>query len=164
MTLLTEFQRQQLAHDLKNADCAMARQRIEIMLMADRGMTQKEIYTTLDCSPTTARYWTKMAQQGQAHQWRDVAKGRPKIADDRFCDRLRTLVTQNPKAFGFAFTRWTAAALAHQLNKELGHTVGPRHINRLLHSMGLSTQAKPDPAPESVQEENAEAPPVSTQS
>ena len=138
---LTPFQRKLLLKNLEQDLRPEYRQRIEIMLLADRGYSQSQICTTLNCSQETARYWIFMAQTGQAHKWNAFPIGRPKKINDKYLARLQVLVTNSPREFGYAFERWTAQWLSKQLAKEFGIEVSDRHINRLLKKMGLSTRS-----------------------
>ena len=42
--------------------------------------------------------------------------------------------------YGYSFQRWTAKWLSKHLAQELGIEISPRHVNRLLKQMGLSTR------------------------
>ncbi len=137
---LTDFQRQLLQKNLDQDLPQKYRQRIEIMLMADEGKTQGQICKTLGCSPTTARHWILMAQSGQGHKWQQNPIGRPQIVNEKYLERLKELVTQSPKAFGYVFRRWTAHWLSQHLAQEFGIKLSERHIHRLLKQMGLSTK------------------------
>lgn len=139
---LSPFQRKLLQRNLEKKLRPEYRRRIEIMLMADLGHSQTEICAALNCSHETARYWMFMAQTGQAHQWEAISVGRPKTIDQTYLTRLQQLVSQSPREFGYAFSRWTAQWLSKHLEKELGVVVSDRHINRLLKQMGLSTRYK----------------------
>lgn len=66
--------------------------------------------------------------------------GRPKVITNEYILHLKELVGHSPKAYGYPFSRWTAAWLRFHLAKELGIEVSDRHINRLLQQMGLSTR------------------------
>ncbi|GAB4237135.1 MAG: hypothetical protein Kow0049_22650 [Stanieria sp.] len=140
--LLSPFQRKLLQKSLEKKLRPEYRRRIEIMLMADLGHSQTEICTALNCSHETARYWMFMARTGQAHQWQTLPVGRPKTIDENYLTRLQHLVSQSPREFGYAFSRWTAQWLSKHLEKELGLQISDRHINRLLKQMGLSTRYK----------------------
>jgi len=141
--LLTLFQRQMLQKSLQQDLPESYRQRIEIMLLADRGKTQMEICRTLKCSPATARHWIHIARTGMAHQWQDCPIGRPKAVNDQYLERLRELVCQSPYDYGYSFHRWTGNWLSQHLGKEFGVTVSGHYINRLLKQMGLSIRSKP---------------------
>jgi transposase len=72
--------------------------------------------------------------------WEMQPIGRPKVITDEYVTDLKNLVQQSPQTYGYPFKRWTAGWLRCHLAKELGIEVSDRHINRLLHQMGLSTR------------------------
>lgn len=152
---LTTFQRKVLQKILEQEDLPkIYRQRIEIMLLADEGKTQSQICQLLNCSRITVRHWLLVAKSGEAHNWNASPLGRPKIVDDQYRERLKELVSQSPKDFGYPFRRWTAQWLSKHLAKELAVEVGVRHVNRLLKEMGLSNRPKPIETAESQQSNN----------
>jgi transposase len=140
---LTAFQRKLLLQNLPKSLPESYRQRIEIMLLADEGKTQRSICQTLGCCAATARHWTHIARTGMAHQWQDCPIGRPKAVNDEYLERLKELINSSPREHGYAFRRWTANWLGKHLAKEFGIEVSDRHIKRLLKQMGLSTLPKP---------------------
>ncbi|WP_366513694.1 helix-turn-helix domain-containing protein [Moorena sp. SIOASIH] len=150
---LTAFQRKLLQKSLRADLPQHYRQRIEIMLLADEGKSQIEICQTLGCCPATARHWILMARTGMAHNWQNNPIGRPKAVNQEHLERLKELVSQSPKEFGYPFRRWTANWLSKHLAQEFGIEVSDRHISRLLKQMGLSTKGKPR-NPESKTTEN----------
>jgi transposase len=77
-----------------------------------------------------------------AHQWQECSIGRPKKVDPEYLARLKELVSDSPRDYGYAFTRWTANHLSRHLAKEFGFEITDQHINRLLKQMGLSTRPK----------------------
>ena len=91
--LLSPFQLKLLTEKLKTDLRSEYRRRIEIMLLADRGYSQTQICAALNCSHETARYWTHIAQSGDAHKWKDLPIGRPKTVNEKYMNRLRDLVT-----------------------------------------------------------------------
>lgn len=138
--LLSPFQQKLLQEKLKTNLRPEYKRRIEIMLLADRGHSQTQICAALNCSHETARYWTYIAQSGEAHKWKELPIGRPKTVNEKYLNRLRDLVSSSPRDFGYAFRRWTANWLSKHLADELGIEVSERHVNRLLKQMGLSTR------------------------
>jgi transposase len=139
---LTPFQSKTLQKSLQEDLPESYRQRIEIMLLADRGKSQTEICQTLGCCPATARHWMHIARTGMAHQWQECPIGRPRAVNEEYLERLKELVTHSPRDYGYAFRRWTASWLQKHLKKEFGVEVSDRHIKRLLKQMGLSTRPK----------------------
>jgi transposase len=140
---LTPFQRKMLQKSLQENLPESYRQRIEIMLLADQGKSQTQICQILGCCPATARHWIHIARTGMAHQWQDCAIGRPKAVNEEYLTRLKELVSNSPRDYGYSFQRWTGNWLSQQLAKDLGIKVSGHHINRLLKQMGLSLRPKP---------------------
>ena len=138
---LTPFQRKMLQKNLA-ADGLQPeyRRRLEIMLLTDQGKSQTQICQILKCGKEMARYWSAVAQAGLAHQWLERPLGRPKTVNDQYILRLKELVSQSPRQYGYAFECWTAQWLSKHLAQEFGIEISDRHINRLLKQMGLSTK------------------------
>lgn len=122
------------------------RRRIEIMLLADQGLSQAQICAAVGCSAETARYWSAMAQTGQAHNWDTQPMGRPKTVNQEYLERLEELVSHSPSKYGYSFRRWTAQWLGKHLAKELDIELSDCHVNRLLKQMGLSTRKRANSA------------------
>jgi transposase len=142
--ILTPFQRKHLLGKLQESELRpQQRQRIEIMLLADDGKTQGEICRLLGCSNATASRWILYAKAQMAHLYIEIPTGRPKTVTKQYLQRLQELVQSSPTEQGYAFRRWTADWLSKHLTKELGITVGDRHISRLLKESGLSTVPQP---------------------
>ena len=138
---LTSFQRSLLQKSLQSELRSEYQRRIEIMLLADEGQSQAQICKILSCSQETARYWIVIAQTGQTHLWQRPI-GRPKIVNEQYLARLRELVSNSPREYGYAFHRWTAQWLSKHLAKEQGIEISACHINRLLRKMGFSLRSK----------------------
>ncbi|NEO10591.1 helix-turn-helix domain-containing protein [Moorena sp. SIO3I8] len=151
---LTSLQQQLLQKSLELDISEKYRQRIQIMLLADQGQSQAEIRQALGCCPATARHWILMARTGQALNWQDNPIGRPKAVNEQYLERLQELVKQSPRDCGYSFRRWTAHWLSKHLAKELGVEITPRHVNRLLKEMGLSTRPRKSSKAQSKTTEN----------
>jgi transposase len=139
---LTAFQRKLLLENMQADLRPEYRRRIEIMLLADLGYSQAQICEEVGCSQEMARYWTAMAQVGQAHNWQDRPIGRPKTINTEYLERLQELVSHSPREYGYSFRSWTAGWLSKHLAQEFGIKVSDRHINRLLQKLGLSLRQK----------------------
>ena len=141
-SLLTPFQHKLLQKSLQDDLPESYRQRIQIMLLADQGKSQREICQTLGCCSATARHWMYIARSGMAHQWQNCKIGRPKVVNEQYLERLKELINQSPRDYGYAFRRWTVNWLKKHLAKEFGIEISDRHFKRLLKQMGLSTRPK----------------------
>ena len=137
---LTSFQRKLLQKKLHSDLTESYRQRIQIMLLADEGKSQAKICRALGCCPATVRHWMHIARSGMAHQWDDSPIGRPKAINEQYLARLKELVNNSPRDYGYSFERWTGSWLSKHLAKEFGVEVSGHHINRLRRQMGLSTK------------------------
>jgi transposase len=138
--ILTPFQREYLKKQLQQNDLhQQLQQRIKIMLLADEGKTQSEICRLLGCSTATAGHWILLAKAQMAHQFTDIPRGRPKLANDEYKKRLQELIQSNPTEHGYGFRRWTAQWLSEHLAKELGITISARHVSRLIKEIESST-------------------------
>ena len=139
---LSPCQRKFLHKSLQTEIREEYRRRIEIMLLADGGQSQAQICQIVGCSSETARYWSAIAQSGQAHNWDTQPMGRPKTVNEEYLERLKELVSYSPCKYGYPFQRWTAQWLRKHLIKELDIEISDCHINRLLKQMGLSTRSR----------------------
>jgi transposase len=139
---LTPLQRKNLLEKEKTESRSEYRIRIKIMLLADTGKSQSEICLLLGCSQGTVRHWTCMAQIGRAYLWNISPVGRPRKVSGIYTKRLKELVLQDPREYGYSFRAWTASWLRKRLAKELGIEVTERHINRILKEMGFSVGSK----------------------
>lgn len=137
---LTSFQQKLLIKSLQTDLRPEYCRRIQIMLLADEGQSQTQICEALGCSQEMARYWIIVAQTGQAHHWCDRPMGRPKTVNEEYLNRLKELVSNSPRDYGYCFGRWTGEWLSKQLAKELDITVSPGYINMLLKKMRLSAR------------------------
>jgi transposase len=129
---LTDFQRKSLLKSLKADLSQKQRSRIEIMLLADSGVSQSQICKKLRCSQSTARYWITIAREGKAHNWNTPPIGAPQKVTEQYLSRLGELASQSPREYGYAFERWTGNWLSKQLEKELGIKISDRRVNQLL--------------------------------
>jgi transposase len=151
---LTPFQCKTLLKNLKTNLQPEYRRRIEIILLADMGKSQASICEIIGCSQEMARYWSGIAEAGMAHKWNERKIGRPKTVNHQYLERLKELVSNSPREYGYAFGYWTARWLSKHLAKELGIEISDRHINRLLKQMGLSTKPKKSPSENNVQDQD----------
>lgn len=129
---LTFSERESLQQSLTENLPPLYRTRINIILLADEGKSQKEICQQLGCTPATASRWIMLAQNGLSHKWKENSRGRPKTINQQYLQRLKELVTRSPRDFGYHFPQWTGEWLARHLAKEFDIKVSNHHINRLL--------------------------------
>lgn len=137
---ITDLLVQILPEDLPTELNQTHRRRLEIVIRTHMGQSQAEICSALGCSKDTARHWMTIAKTEGLSHWYSGSLGRPKRVNEEYMQRLRDLVTSNPKEHGYSFSRWTAGWLSRHLAQELDIEISDRHVNRLLKQMGLSTR------------------------
>jgi transposase len=143
---LTSFQRQMLVDNLQKDLPDSYRQRLEIILLTDRGKSQAEICRTLGCCTATASRWIQLTKAGLAHQYLDCPVGRPKVVTDEYIEFLQQLLQNSPKDYGYPFKNWTVNWLRKHIAKEMGVDVSDSHLKRVMGELGLSTRrSKSDP-------------------
>jgi transposase len=135
---LTQFQKGLLEKSLQTEDRKVYRQRIQIILLADQGISQTSICQILNCATDTARYWIIITKMGLTHFCSEISFGRPKKINDEYLVRLQQLISHSPKDYGYSFNRWSGQSLSKHLTKEFEIEISSRHLNRLLKDMGLS--------------------------
>lgn len=135
---LTKAQKALLQNILQTENRKEYRQRIQIILLADQGLSQTSICQTLNCATDTARYWIIIAKMGLADLCRERSIGRPKKINDEYLERLQQLISHSPKDYGYSFNHWSGQCLSKHLAKEFKIEISPRHLNRLLKDMGIS--------------------------
>uniref|UniRef100_UPI00286DDEF2 helix-turn-helix domain-containing protein n=1 Tax=Chamaesiphon sp. VAR_48_metabat_403 TaxID=2964700 RepID=UPI00286DDEF2 len=140
---LTSFQRQMLTENLRAEVPNSYRQRLEIVLLTDRGKTPAEICRILGCSAATASRWMQLTKAGLAHQYLDCPVGRPKLITDEYIEFLRELLQHSPQDYGYPFKTWTVGWLGKHIAKEKGIAVSHSHLKRVMRELGLSTRSKP---------------------
>lgn len=139
---LTPFQRQLLAEKIAKEPDNAYRQRLEIILLTDRGNNQATICRTLGCSAGTASRWIQLTKAGLAHQYLDCPVGRPKVVTDEYIELLRELLHHSPRDYGYPFKTWTIDWLGKHIAKEQGIAVSHSHLKRVMRELGLSTRTK----------------------
>ena len=139
---LTPFQRHLLEDNLQKELPNSFRQRLEIILLTDRGKSQADICRILGCCTATASRWIQLTKVGLAHKYLDCPVGRPKVVTDEYIELLQELLQHSPKNYGYPFKSWTVNWLGKHIAKETGVTVSESHLKRVMGELGLSTRAK----------------------
>ena len=137
---LTPCQRQMLAENLHQDLPHAYRQRLEIMLLTDRGKSQAEICRKLGCCTATASRWILLTKTGLAHQYLDCPVGRPKIVTAEYIELLGALLQHSPSHYGYPFKNWTVNWLGKHIAKEIGIEISESHLKRVMGELGLSTR------------------------
>lgn len=112
--------------------------------LAQQGWKQRAIATALGVTEGAVSQWLKKAREGgSASLRRRVAPGPPHRLTGEQRAHLPTLLAQGAEAFGFRGDVWTARRIAVVIQREFRVHYHPSHVNRLVHTLGLSVQ-QPD--------------------
>lgn len=131
---LTTAQRRRLQALLRDpGTTSRVHVRATVVLMTARGVSGEEIAGTLGITRRTVTNirarWRAQGLRGLADRTRS---GRPPRADAAYRRALRDAVGRDPRAFGYAFTRWTAPRLAAHLATRTGVTLSAAWVAALL--------------------------------
>jgi transposase len=137
---LTPFQRQMLEENLQQELPNSYRQRLEIILLTDRGRPQAEICRILGCCAGTASRWIHFTKAGLAHKYLECPVGRPKVVTDEYIELLRELLQHSPRDYGYPFNNWTVHWLGKHIAKQIDVKVSESHLHRVMRELGLSTR------------------------
>lgn len=111
--------------------------RANALLLLYEGLSQSETARLLRVSRTALYRWIERYEAyGEAGLVPD-RPGTPPTVDGSVCRALLSLVARSPQAYGFHRPRWTSEMLAMQLEEELGQTLHPSTIRRLLPRLGV---------------------------
>jgi transposase len=120
---LTADERQQLRASLQSRD-AFTLRRCQILLASGQGQRPAQIAAALGCATQTVRN-TLHAFERQGAACLTRGSSRPhsahRLLDAPRAERLRDLLHQSPRAFGYAQSHWTlplAAEVCHQQGRE----------------------------------------------
>ena len=149
-----------LEHDYRCADSRLARQRSQIVLLAQRLDTQMEIAKAVLCSQATVARTLKLYRQGgrQALRRRYQPAWHPAKVTLEWQRLLAEAMRLGPEACGVPRPTWTAPLLADYLTKRTGIVVSERTVRRGLDLLGYvcrrptwtvrhKAQEQPDYAP-----------------
>lgn len=136
---LTETQRDQLKrlknkHSLPQSEAA----RVEIILLADEGVSYLEIARRLMINKETVTTWLKRWNDRPEIEVHDRLKDLPRPgAPDKFTPeqvcRIIALACESPETYGRPVTHWTARELAEEVIKQhIVDSISVTHTGRLL--------------------------------
>lgn len=136
---LTETQRDQLKrlknkHRLPQSEAA----RVEIILLADEGVSYLEIARRLMINKETVTTWLKRWNDRPEIEVHDRLKDLPRPgAPDKFTPeqvcRIIALACESPETYGRPVTHWTARELAEEVIKQhIVDSISVTHTGRLL--------------------------------
>ncbi len=130
---LRAHERRHLERVFRTTDDRRLRDRVQAVLMADRGRTQVEIATDLATTDRTVRRWLAAWRDegldGLTIQW---APGATPLIDETLVPEILRWVREGPQACGLNRANWTSAELANHLARVHGVRVAERTMRTFL--------------------------------
>lgn len=109
--------------------------------LAQQGWKQCAIARALGVTEGAVSQWLKKAREGGSESLRRrIAPGPPHRLSAAQQAQLPIVLAKGAEAFGFRGAVWTARRIAVVIAQEFGVRYHPSHVNRLVHTLGLSVQ------------------------
>lgn len=116
---------------------AEVRQRATAIHLLHLGQSPEEVSEMLAVSLGSIYNWHKRWRNKGLEGLANKAKsGRPKNADETYCDLLKQTLEDEPKEHGYGFGIWTVDRLREHLRQETGISVSNRRFRALLKDLG----------------------------
>jgi len=105
------------------------------------GKTKAEIARTLDVDWTSVNKWSKRLARKGYESWRDVKQqGRPEKLTGEQKRKLKEILDNGPRKYGYSTDPWTLKRIADVILKEFGISYNTTHVWRVLRALGYSAQ------------------------
>jgi len=130
---LNESDLSQIEQAIKTAPEARVRQRATGLRLLHLGKKPGEVAELLHVSQATVYNWhARWLEGGYAGLSDAVRAGRPKLSTADYCQKLETLVQQDPQALGYGFTVWTIDRLRAHLAQKTGIEMSDETFRQVL--------------------------------
>jgi transposase len=112
---------------------AEVRQRATAIHLLHLGQSPEEVSEMLAVSLGSIYNWHKRwRREGLAGLSNQAKSGRPKNANQAYCDLLEQTLAHDPSDYGYGFGIWTVDRLREHLNRETGISLSNRRFRALL--------------------------------
>lgn len=107
--------------------------------LLNEGKPKAEIARMLDVDWTSINKWSKRLKERGYDSWRDIKqKGRPEKLSPEQKKKLKEIMDNGPRKYGFKTDLWTLKRIAEVIWKEFGISYNTTHIWRVLRALGYS--------------------------
>lgn len=142
--------RRRLERLRRKTNDAAYQNRLQIVLLYDKGWGCRRVAEAVGCVPSTAvrvaNRFVEFGEEGLVDQRRD--NGEAKV-EPAFLLALRRIVDKQPGDYGWARSTWSRELLAKTLRRVVGVRVSVRTLARMLKRIGARHgMARPLPRPE----------------
>lgn len=130
---LTDAELEQIQTGMHRSSKAEVRQRSTAIHLLHLGHSPEEVSQLLAVSMGSIYNWHKRWRTDGLEGLENKAKsGRPKNADQAYCDLLEEVIEQSPEVYGYGFGIWTVDRLREHMRRETGTTLSNRRFRALL--------------------------------
>lgn len=143
---LTQDELETIQWGMHHAPKAEVRQRATAIHMLHQGQTPQEVGDLLAVSQSTVYGWhERWREDGLEGLANRPKSGRPKNADQAYCELLGKVVENDPSAYGYAFGVWTVDRLREHMRQQTGISLSNRRFRVLMKELGyVSRRPKHD--------------------
>jgi transposase len=135
---LSPSERRALTRLRRQASSKKASDRITSLLLLGSGMPTSKVLEALSISRRTLLNWKQRWLKEKVFGLEDKPHtGRPPVATPKYIRAMVRTVRLDPRALGFAFTRWTAPRLAEYLARTTGIRLTANWVSELLRTQGF---------------------------
>lgn len=135
---LSKSEQGELAKMVRGNIRARVLRRAQIIRLSAQGQTSGQIAAAWNVSPlTVVRVIKSFNVRGMASLPDKPRSGRPRKANNRYVELLKSLVPQSPRDLGYPFSSWTLDRLREHLTKVTGVILHPLYLSRLMARHGI---------------------------
>lgn len=134
---LSDEELEEIQNGMHHSPKAEVRQRATGIHLLHLGQSPEEVSQLLAVSTGSVYNWHKRWRTDGLRGLENKAKsGRPKNADQAYCDLLEEVLEQSPEVYGYGFGIWTVDRLREHLRRETGTKLSNRRFRALLKDLG----------------------------
>ena len=116
---------------------AEVRQRAAALRAVYLGKAVKDVALVLAVTEATIYNWLKAWQaEGVEGLANEPRPGRPRKADERYCQALEEAIEQDPQELGYRFAIWTVERLRDHLQVKTGVELSVKHLGEVIAERG----------------------------
>lgn len=124
---------EEIQNGMHHSPKAEVRQRATAIHLLHLGQSPEEVSQLLAVSEGSIYNWHKRWRTAGLKGLENKAKsGRPKNADEAYCELLEDVLEHTPGDYGYAFGIWTVNRLREHLHRETGISLSNRRFRALL--------------------------------
>lgn len=134
---LNDKELEQIQNGMHHSPKAEVRQRSTAIHLLHLGYSPEDVSNLLAVSMGSIYNWHKRWRADGLQGLANKAKsGRPKNADQAYCDLLDEVLNQPPEAYGYGFGIWAVDRLREHMRRETGIRLSNRRFRVLLKDLG----------------------------